>query len=85
MNVGANSDAPSADELRAQQEQLRSKLNALKVAYFNGTEYAGNPVTYEDLKQAAQELIRSNYALQKLLYGSVKLKLSVAKLLRQGG
>ena len=76
---------PTVAELQAKQELLRSKLNAVKIAYLNSSEFDGRPVTYEDLKQVAQDLIRNNYALQRLLYGSVKMKLSVAKLLRRGG
>jgi hypothetical protein len=76
--------AHSADELREKQAQLQAKLNAIKIAYLNGEEFDGKPVGYDDLQQIAKQLIQTNYALQKVLYGSVRLKLSVAKILRRG-
>jgi uncharacterized protein YfkK (UPF0435 family) len=84
-SVADNHGQPSADELRAKLEQLQAKLNAVKIAYLNNVEFDGKAVSYEDLRQVAQDLIQTNYALQKLLYGSVKLRLSTAKLLRRGG
>lgn len=74
----------SAEQLRERQEQARDRLNALKVAYLNSQEFDGHAVSYDDLKAAAHELIKVNYALQRALYGAIRLKLSVAKLLRRG-
>jgi hypothetical protein len=71
-----------ADELRARMEQLQSKLRVAKAAYFNRTELDGKIPEYEDLAGIAKDLISANYQLQKELYGKVKLKLSVSKLLR---
>jgi hypothetical protein len=59
-------------------------MNAVKIAYLNSAPFDGRSVTYEDVKAAAEELIESNYALQRARYGKVRLKLSVAKLLRRG-
>ena len=80
----AEQGSPPADELRTRLEQLQAKLNAVKTAYLNSAEFEGKPTTYEDLERVAKELIQTNYALQKREYGSIKLKLSVAKLLRRG-
>lgn len=63
-------------------EQLQTKLYAAKIAYLNRTELEGKIPEYGDLSRIAKELISSNYALQKRLYGKVRLKLSVSKLLR---
>lgn len=72
----------TADELRTRMELLQSRLHAAKIAYFNRTELGGKIIEYEDLAGIAKNLISVNYQLQKKLYGKVKLKLSVAKLLR---
>jgi hypothetical protein len=77
-NQGKN----DADKIRARMEQLQSRLHVAKIAYFNRTELNGKIPEYEDLSAIAKELISVNYELQKVLYGKVKLKLSVAKLLR---
>jgi hypothetical protein len=74
--------SPEVDELRARMEQLQAKLHVAKIAYFNRTELGGKILEYEDLSRIAKELISANYELQKKLYGKVKLKLSVPKLLR---
>lgn len=69
---------------QAQFEKLQARLNAAKIAYLNAAQLDGRPVTYEDLKAIAEETIQANYALQRARYGEVRLKLSVAKLLRRG-
>jgi hypothetical protein len=74
--------SPNADELRAKMEQLQSKLNAAKIAFYNNAELDGKVPAYEDLSRIAKELIAVNYQLQKTLYGKIRLKLSVPKLLR---
>jgi hypothetical protein len=83
LNTGAAKESnPAADKLRTAMEVLQSRLHAAKIAYHNRTELDGKVLEYEDVAAIAKELIRSNYELQKLLYGEVRLKLSVAKLLR---
>jgi hypothetical protein len=73
---------PIADELRASMELLQSKLQTAKIAYLNRTELDGKVPEYEDVAAIAKSLINLNYQLQKQLYGEVRLKLSVSKLLR---
>jgi hypothetical protein len=74
---------PDAEEkIRARMELLQAKLNATKIAYLNRTEINGIVPTYEDLTAAAKAFIAVNYELQKAVYGSVKLKISVSRLLR---
>lgn len=75
---------PAINELQAIFERLQSRLNAAKIAYLNASTLDGQEVTYEDLKRIAQETIQANYGLQKARYGAVRLRLSVAKLLRRG-
>jgi len=53
-------------------------------AHLNGTPIDGQEVSYEVLKRTAEETIQANYELQKATYGTIRLKLSVAKLLRRG-
>ena len=74
----------NVEQARSRFEMLQSRLNAAKIAYLNGTPLNDEPVSYERLKEVAQEVIQANYALQRARYGRVRLKLSVAKLLRRG-
>jgi hypothetical protein len=76
--------APTVEELRARFEAGQARLNAAKIAYLNRSDFDGEPVSYEVLKRLAQETIKANYSLQTAIYGSVRLKLSVARLLRRG-
>ncbi len=72
------------DEVRALLDKLQSRFNATKIAYLNSTEFDGKPVTYEDVAAAAKQVIEVNYRLQELQFGKVRLKLTVAKLIRRG-
>lgn len=73
--------------LEKQQEHmdhLRARVNAAKIAFLNGTPFEGKEkLSYEDLKKVAQDFIRATYEYQKQRYGAVKVKVSVAKLLRR--
>jgi hypothetical protein len=73
---------PISDDLRARMEVLQSRLHTAKIAYLNRTELDGKVPEYEDVAAIAKSLISLNYQLQKQLYGEIKLKLSVSKLLR---
>ena len=57
-------------------------MEAAKIAYLNRTPFGNRIPEYEDVRKAAQEFIQSNYKYQKALYGRIKVKLSVANLLR---
>ena len=74
------------DKFREHQERieyLRARVYAAKIAYLNRAPFESiKEVSYEDLKSIAQEFIRATYEYQKLKYGSIKVRLSVAKLLR---
>ena len=71
------------EEARSRFEVLQSRLYAAKIAFLNGAELDGQMVSYERLRAVAEEMIEANYALQRARYGKVRLKLSVAKLLRR--
>ena len=72
------------DEEHKRLDQLRARVYAAKIAYLNGTPFEDKTeLSYEDLKKVAQQFIRASYELQKKKYGSVKVKISVAKLLRR--
>jgi hypothetical protein len=65
-------------------DQLRARVYAAKIAYLHRTSFEGKAeLSYEDLKQIAVEFIRASYEFQKQKYGAVRVKISVAKLLRQ--
>ncbi|MBZ5590962.1 MAG: hypothetical protein LAP39_01910 [Acidobacteriia bacterium] len=72
------------DETKALFEQLQARLNAAKIAYLNNTLLDGQLVSYEHLAAIAKQVIRANYRLQEIQFGKVRLKLSVAKLIRRG-
>lgn len=73
-----------ADQKREHLDKLRARVYAAKIAYLNRTPFESKQeLSYEELKVIAQDFIRANYAYQKELYGKVKVKISVAKLLRQ--
>jgi len=65
-------------------DRMRSRLNAVRIAYARSLPFDGKEVTYDDLRRVASETIQANYELQKCRYGSIRLKLSVSKLLRRG-
>ena len=71
------------DALRAELDLLRSKVYAAKVAYLNRTPFDNREITFEDLKAFASEYIQKSYDYQKAVYGKIKVRISVAKLLRQ--
>ena len=73
-----------AEQVRSLLERLQARFNAAKIAYLNNTTLDDKAVSYEDVAAAAKEVIRANYRLQKLQFGEVRLKLSVAKLIRRG-
>ena len=79
-----NSKEQFADSDQEQLDRLRARVFAAKVAYLNRTPFEDKAkVTYEDLKSLAREYIQAAYAAQKKKFGTVKVKISVAKLLRQ--
>ena len=77
------SPGPSeVDELKSRLERLENKVYAAKVAYLNRTPFEGQELSYETLTGIAKEYIEASYALQRAKFGSVQVKISVAKLLR---
>ena len=69
-------------ELRSKLEVSQAKLRAAKIAYHNRSELDGKIPEYEDVAAVAKSVIAVNYELQKQLYGEVRMKMSVSKLLR---
>lgn len=71
-------------------ESLRGEMNAselefdnAKLAYFKRLPYKDREVTYEVLKEYAENYIAKNYAFQRGHFGKVHVKLAVARLLRE--
>jgi len=54
-----------------------------KLAYYNRSQYKDQPVAYEDLKKYAEISIVANHAYQTALYGKVRIRLSVPRLMRE--
>jgi hypothetical protein len=54
-----------------------------KLAYYHRTEYKGTAVSYETLESYAEDFIAKNYAYQKAMFGKVRIKLSVPRLMRE--
>jgi hypothetical protein len=83
--MGSTRDSISNDELRKireEMERLKAAMHAAKIAYLNRTPFGGRILEYEGVRQVAQEFILANYTYQKALYGKIKVRLSVATLLR---
>lgn len=79
-----NDKGQGADPQQERLDQLRARVHAAKIAFLNRAPFEDKlEVTYEDLKEIAQQFIEASYEVQKQKYGSVKVKISVAKLLRQ--
>lgn len=77
-------DAESLEQQQEHLDQLRARINAAKIAYMNRTPFeTEQEVSYDALKAIAQQFIDASYAYQKAKYGSVKARISVAKLLRR--
>lgn len=77
-------DNNNLQEQQQRLELLRARVNAAKIAFLNRTPFDNRPeVSYEDLRAIAQEYIHASYDYQKAKYGSVKVRISVAKLLRR--
>lgn len=75
---------PNLEKQQEHIDQLRAKVNAAKIAFLNGTPFEDKEkISYEDLKRIAQDFIRATYDFQKQKYGAVKVRISVAKLLRR--
>jgi len=79
-------DKPSQDqvaELQAAKDRAELDFRNAKLAFYNRIEYKGEPVSYEILHNYAERLIASNYEYQKAVYGTIKVKISVARLMRR--
>lgn len=77
-------DDENLQEQQRRLELLHARVYAAKAAYLNRTPFEDMAeVTFEDLKAIAQQYIQASYDYQKLKYGSVKLRISVSKLLRR--
>jgi hypothetical protein len=64
-------------------DKLRARVYAAKIAYLNRSSFEDkNELSYEDLKAIAQDFISASDEYQKRLYGKIRVKISVAKLLR---
>ncbi len=64
-------------------DRLRARVHAAKIAYLNRAPFEEkSELKYEDLKLIAEDFIKASYEQQKKLYGEVKVKISIAKLLR---
>jgi len=79
------SPAPDPGELsrlRAEMEHKKAILDSIKIAFFNNVPFGGTIPDAQSVRQAAQDFVVANHAYQRLLFGRVKVKLSVANLLR---
>jgi hypothetical protein len=74
---------PSAlEQLRAIMHEKKAVMEAMRAAHFLGTPFREEVPDYESVRVAAQEFIHANYEYQKAAYGRVRVKLSVANLMR---
>jgi hypothetical protein len=80
--LNSPSDQESLERMRTELLLLRSRLRTAKIATRSGKLWEGKPMSYEDLKALATDYIRASYQYQTLKFGKVRVKMSVAKLLR---
>jgi hypothetical protein len=71
-----------ADRFRERMETCKTTMENMRVAFYNRTAFGDKVPEYEDVRKAAENFISANYDYQKALWGRVKVKLSVANLLR---
>ena len=69
--------------MRNEMTRTEHQLEDAKLAYYNSAEYQGGPMPYERLKSYAEAFIKANHALQRALYGRVRVRLDVSRLLRE--
>lgn len=79
----SQSNPVNVEALREENTRAEHELENAKLAYFNSAPYKDEPIDFERLKGYAEAFIRSNHALQKALYGRVRVKLDVSRLLRE--
>jgi hypothetical protein len=70
------------ERLRTSMETMKATLEVIRVAYYNRTAFKGQIPDYENVHKAAEDFVAANYLYQKALWGKIKVKLSVANLLR---
>jgi PAS domain-containing protein len=75
-------DPKKAEELRELMERKRSLLEAMRIAFLHRAPLNGKIPDDEAVRHAARDFIDANYALQRTLFGRVRVKLSVPRLLR---
>lgn len=68
--------------LKAALDASELDLDNAKVAYFHKTSYKDEDVTYEVLRRYAELHIGRNYDYQKAAFGKIRIRLNVARLLR---
>lgn len=71
------------EELRSEATRAEHELEDAKLAYFNSAPYRDEPIGFDRLKEYAEAFIRANHALQKGLYGRIRIRLDVSRLLRE--
>jgi hypothetical protein len=84
--MARKTSSPTQEELGALKlamDTAELNFDNAKVAYFHRAEYQGKEVTYDVLKGYAEQYISANYAYQKASFGRIRIKLSVARLMRE--
>jgi hypothetical protein len=71
------------ERLKTAMDRAELDFANAKIAFYHQTEYKDQPVDYERLATFAETFIAANYAFQKAHYGRVRVKLSVARLMRE--
>lgn len=69
--------------LKANLDSSELDFDNAKLAYFHRSSYKDEEVTYEVLKRYAETYIARNHEYQKAAFGKIRVKLTVARLLRE--
>jgi tetrahydromethanopterin S-methyltransferase subunit B len=75
-------DRPTIDQLREQMDKLGNAVEAIKIAYLNGTPYGETVPTVDDVRSTAEAYVKAHHAFQRARFGKVRVRMSVAELLR---
>lgn len=71
------------NKLKAALDAAEFDFDNAKLAYYRRASYKGLDVTYDVLKQYAETYIARNYDYQKAAFGKIRIRLAVARLLRE--
>jgi hypothetical protein len=83
--VDPASKKATPEKIRELKDELESKaavLEAMKAAFYNRVPFNGTVPEYQDLHRAALAVVGADHALQKCVFGKIRVRVSAVELLR---